>query len=86
MAETLLVMRLADMKRVHPKQDNSRKCSNCGHVVGIFPSGQVLIRKHPNTIIICMQCIGSSDWNFAPVAPLEALIQEANESEDENGG
>ena len=34
----LIVMRLADMKRVHPEQITD-KCAGCGHAVGIYPSG-----------------------------------------------
>lgn len=52
----LIVMRLADMARIHPGQDNSRKCSGCGQPVGIYPSGQSMIRRQPNIRIICNHC------------------------------
>ena len=32
----LIVMRCADMVRVHPKQI-AAKCARCGHAVGIYP-------------------------------------------------
>ena len=53
---TLLVMRLADMVRVHPQQDNSRTCDRCGEQVGIYPSGQEVLRKNPSTEIVCSVC------------------------------
>ena len=36
----LLVMRLEDMSRVHPKMDNSQVCDRCQQQVGIYPSGE----------------------------------------------
>jgi hypothetical protein len=52
----LIVMRLADMHRVHPKQDNSRVCAGCGERVGIYPSGQAILRRMPATRILCSHC------------------------------
>jgi hypothetical protein len=54
----LVVMRLADMLLVHPQQDNSRVCSRCGDQVGIYPSGQDILARHPDTIITCSACAG----------------------------
>jgi hypothetical protein len=57
MSEILVVMRLADMTRVHPAQDNSRVCSRCGERVGLYPSGQRVLRARPQTQIVCHVCI-----------------------------
>ena len=51
----LVVMRLADMKRVHPDQITG-KCRTCGHDVGIYPSGQRVLREHPDVEIVCQVC------------------------------
>lgn len=56
MANMLLVMRLKDMRRVHPQQDNSRRCSRCQHRVGIYPSGQAVLEQDPTIEIICQVC------------------------------
>lgn len=52
----LVVMRLADMHRVHPQQDESRVCASCQHRVGIYPSGQAVLKKDPSTEILCSVC------------------------------
>jgi DNA-directed RNA polymerase subunit RPC12/RpoP len=52
----LIVMRLADMHRVHPDQDTSRVCAECGEQVGIYPSGQRVLRDDPTTRIVCNRC------------------------------
>ena len=57
----LIVMRLAEMHRVHTKQDNSRVCSYCGHKVGIYPSGQQVLKQHPTMKLRCNQCYTGDD-------------------------
>jgi hypothetical protein len=61
----LIVMRLADMYLVHPQQDNSRVCSQCGEAVGIYPSGQAILARHPDTVITCSVCAGPMDPSTA---------------------
>ena len=56
MRPMLIVMRLADMTRVHPNQDNDHVCMRCGHIVGIYPSGQGVLRDEPDTEIVCQVC------------------------------
>jgi hypothetical protein len=63
----LVVMRLVEMHRVHPKQDNSRMCAKCGERVGIYPSGQDVLRLHPEARIICSHCVEPVD--VAVLAP-----------------
>jgi hypothetical protein len=71
----LIVMRLADMHRIHPRQDNSRACVTCGVQVGIYPSGQAMLRQDPTTRIICHVCYASHEPSdiemLAPGAELE---------------
>jgi hypothetical protein len=55
----LIAMRHADMLVVHPNQDNTRTCSQCGEQVGIYPSGQKILARHPDTIIKCQICAGA---------------------------
>jgi hypothetical protein len=72
----LIVMRLANMRRVHPRQDNSHVCAACGEQVGIYPSGQAMLR-HDTTRIICDVCRSPADIEFlapgAEVEPLESV-------------
>ena len=63
----LIVMRLADMHRVHPEQDDSRVCSRCGEQVGIYPSGQDVLRRNPTVQIVCSHCM--SGYDIALLAP-----------------
>ena len=44
----LVVMRLAEMRRIHPAQIES-VCDGCGQKVGIYPSGQNIIAADPRT-------------------------------------
>ena len=53
----LVVMRLADMHRRHPRQDNSRVCSLCRWQVGIFPTGQAALANFPEIPIVCQVCV-----------------------------
>jgi hypothetical protein len=51
----LIVMRLADMTRVHPEQITGT-CSRCSHEVGVYPSGQQIMKRHPNIRLVCQVC------------------------------
>ena len=51
----LIVMRLADMARVHPDQITG-SCARCGAEVGIYPSGQEVMLQHPDVEIVCEKC------------------------------
>ena len=62
----LLVMRLADMARVHPDQIESR-CQTCHHRVGVFPSGQQVMREYPDVKLVCQVC--KSPGRGAQLAP-----------------
>jgi hypothetical protein len=74
--DTLVVMQLADMRRVHPKQDNSRVCNTCGKQVGIYPSGQRMLALKPDMLLLCNRChVDYMDTLevLAPGAELEPL-------------
>ncbi|MET3995059.1 hypothetical protein ABID65_006725 [Bradyrhizobium sp. S3.9.2] len=71
MTMELIVMRLADMKRVHPKQIEAT-CSACGHVVGVYPSGQRIMAQYPEIKLVCQVCKQpGTDAQLAPGARLE---------------
>ena len=53
----LVVMRLAEMHRIHPEQDDSRVCDKCGERVGIYPSGQAMLRRFPEARVVCSHCV-----------------------------
>jgi hypothetical protein len=82
-------MRLSEMTRHHPAQIE-RVCSECGEIVGIYPSGQNVLKHNPNTKIICSKCITVPSSNFNetilnyPAAPLDEIIKESKESYDVN--
>ena len=87
----LIVMRLVDMYKRHPKQINDRVCSRCGAAVGIYPSGQEALAKDPELQIVCFYCINFKEINkemengeeiiFQPAAiNQEALYQEMFDS------
>jgi hypothetical protein len=57
----LVAMRLTDMAWVHPKMDSSRACSECGETLGIYPSGQALLRAYPALKIVCQECMPEAD-------------------------
>lgn len=72
----LVVMRLVDMHRVHPQMDRSHKCSKCGAPVGIYPSGQNVLRLQElgeaRVTIICNACTQPGpDTRLAPGAEKE---------------
>jgi hypothetical protein len=52
----LVAMRLKDMWKMHPDQDNSRVCSRCGETVGVYPTGQRALEANPGAKIICAVC------------------------------
>jgi hypothetical protein len=67
----LIVMRLADMKRVHPEQITGT-CHGCGHVVGIYPSGQEAMKQCPGIRLTCQVCkMPGPDAALAPGADIE---------------
>jgi hypothetical protein len=66
-APHLLVMRLADMVRVHPNQITA-KCSRCGEKVGVYPSGQKVMREVPDIELVCQAC-NPNNYDVSLLAP-----------------
>lgn len=62
----LLAMRLADMHRVHPEQITAR-CARCNHEVGVYPSGQRILRELSDVELVCQVC--HEPGPFAQLAP-----------------
>jgi len=86
--DALIVMRLVDMHRNHPAQDNSHACSKCGSVVGIYPSGQRALRDNPGLPIICIRCATKEPPpdGMRPAGSIEEVIQEMRDSADVKRG
>jgi hypothetical protein len=82
--DELVTMRLADMNRVHPAQDNSHACSACGHQVGIYPSGQRALRQHPNMKIMCIRCAVKAPGTITEIsaAPWPEIKAECDDSRE----
>ena len=83
---TLIVMPLGEMKRRHPDQIQ-RNCAECGVLVGIYPSGQNMMKAHPGIKILCTNCgvikgVSHDEIITRPSAPLDDIIKEIKESYD----
>jgi hypothetical protein len=77
----LVAMRLKDMGTMHPEQDNSHVCSQCGETVGVYPSGQRALHNFPELAIICHVCAsGVTGAKAFPAAPWDEIKREAHES------
>ena len=74
MSIELIVMRLADVVRVHPQITSGglgRKarinCCRCGEAVGVNPSGQRVLQENYNVEVICQVCKAPPD--VIPLTP-----------------
>lgn len=80
----LVVMRLIDMHKMHPQQDNSKVCALCGQPVGIYPSGQAAIRTEPTIEIVCSVCAAREHNRFEdtaiPASDPATIAQEVRDS------
>ena len=78
----LICTRLADMTVMHPKQVE-KICSECGHVVGVYPTGQQMIERYPDMKIKCSVCaiidLDGGD-EVLPAGSWEEVIQEVRDS------
>lgn len=85
----LVAMRLVDMGKIHPYQDNSKACSRCGQRVGIYPSGQNALKANPGMTIICADCAMNESKNFKspdaieirPAGSWDEIAQEMRDSQ-----
>lgn len=81
----LVCMRLVDMARIHPAQDNSHVCLKCGERVGIYPTGQIALQEHPEASIICAPCAKAQAASGAvavPAGSFDQILREVRESKD----
>jgi hypothetical protein len=87
--EALVTMRIADMTRMHPAQDDSRVCGECGHPVGLYPSSQAALRRWPEMKIICAVCAVKrppSEIDNIAAADFDVIMQESRDSVDVGRG
>jgi hypothetical protein len=83
--EALVTMRIADMTRMHPAQDDSHVCGECGHPVGLYPSGQAALRKYPAMKILCSVCAitrPAGEIENIAAADFETIMEESRASFD----
>jgi hypothetical protein len=76
----LVVIRTDRMTKAHPRTDFTHLCGRCREPVGIFPSGQRLLREQPNAEIVCDVCAGDSAAVMLAGEMLPGVRQEARES------
>jgi len=79
----ILCTRLADMTEMHPAQIE-KPCSECGHLVGIYPTGQRALSKFPNMKILCGACKAKSPFRHddlgVSAGTMKEIAQEARDS------
>jgi ribosomal protein S27E len=79
-APVLIVMRLAEMRRVHPRMIETT-CGGCGERVGIYPSGQGVLASNPATLVRCNYCQDPTRaTGLAPGAEFEPFESRRRES------
>lgn len=81
--DALVTMRIADMTRMHPAQDDTHVCGECGVPVGIYPSGLSALRKWPAMKVICSICAFKRpphEIENMPAADFETIMQESHDS------
>jgi hypothetical protein len=81
--DALVTMRIADMTRMHPAQDDSHACAECGHACALYPSGQAALRKWPTMKVICAHCAckrAPGEIENMPAADFDTIMQEGRES------
>jgi len=81
--DALVSMRLKDMTRRHPDQDDSHVCSQCGEALGLYPTGQRALALNPRLVLVCVPCAAADfDLNDVNVAAgsLHEILREIRES------
>ena len=66
---TLIAMREADMVLVHPCMDTQHVCVRCRETVGLFPSGQAVLRQNARVDIVCQHCVTDREGQEAALVP-----------------
>jgi hypothetical protein len=78
----LVCTRLADMTVVHPEQTQEH-CSQCQHMVGVYPTGQRAIKDYPEMKIMCNVCASwaiTPEDEIEPAGTREEIVKERDES------
>jgi hypothetical protein len=84
----LVAMRLIDMHKVHPGQ-TTMDCALCGEKVGVYPSGQKVLRLTPGLVeVICHVCAAKTydpalDTDM-PAGSINEIVQEVLDSKPVN--
>ena len=81
MRHMLITMRLADMRYVHNRQI-TRRCERCNETVGVYPSGQQEIKRHPTIEIVCQVCAPPLGEDARPAGSWSEVMSEMRESEE----
>ena len=77
----LICTRLIDMTVMHPDEDDTHRCHECGHYVGIYPTGQRALAEWPDTPIVCSVCMPVDEIQQSFFAgTVEEIVQEAKDS------
>jgi hypothetical protein len=87
--DALVTMRIADMTKMHPAQDDTHTCAECGHPVGIYPSGMAALRKWPKMQVLCVHCAVRRPEQIIEnmaAADFETLMAERRDSYDVGRG
>lgn len=67
----LIAMRLDEMRRIHPDMIVC-ECDRCHRPVGVYPSGQSVLRANPDTELVCNICHPpDANAHLAPGAEME---------------
>jgi hypothetical protein len=78
----MICTRLKDQTVMHPDQ-TQELCSQCQHMVSVYPTGQRAIKNYPDMKIICTVCAKDAlepGDVVAPAGSLKEFIQEARSS------
>jgi hypothetical protein len=83
MTDYLITMRLMDMRRMHPSQDNTRVCSHCREPVGLYPTGQRALLRDPQLRIMCSRCWKPNGTaEHRPAGSFDEIMQEIRDSRE----
>ena len=82
----LIAMRLIDMHKTHPQQV-TMDCAVCGEKVGVYPTGQKMLRLTPGPVeVVCHVCAAKEydpglDEDMA-AGSVDEIVQEVLDSRD----
>jgi len=74
--QIILVCALADAAFIVECSIYDRRCSKCASEVMIAPSGQRVLKLHPDCVIVCLPCAMQSGIGFFVMPPTDEQRQE----------